>query len=302
MTLASEVQVAESARGTRGPWALLSSRAAPPTTDAMRSGLTAKRLHLALRFASLGLALGAWQVVSSRHLDLGIVNFANVPAPTEVLRAGAELLGSPKLLEHVRSSVARVFGGFAAAGLVGIAIGLLVGRSRLAADALLPSLEVLRPIPGVAWIPLAILMFPSSELSMVFITFMGALFQILLNTIHGVEALDRRLISSAQCLGANRLQIFREVVLPGALPSIITGLSIGMGTSWFCLVTAEMIAGQYGIGYYTWESYNLQRYPEIVVGMLLIGVFGMASSALVKRVGAALTPWYRTGGGANRVG
>ncbi len=87
--------------------------------------------------------------------------------------------------------------------------------------------------------------------------------------------------------------MFREVILPGALPTIITGLSIGMGTSWFCLVTAEMIAGQYGIGYYTWESYNLQKYPDIVVGMMIIGVFGMLSSALIKHGGALLMPWYR---------
>ena len=92
--------------------------------------------------------------------------------------------------------------------------------------------------------------------------------------------------------------MLREVVLPGALPSIVTGLSIGMGTAWFCLVTAEMIAGQYGIGYYTWESYNLQRYPDIVVGMLVIGVFGMVSSALVKRLGLLLMPWYQPGGAA----
>jgi NitT/TauT family transport system permease protein len=174
----------------------------------------------------------------------------------------------------------------------------VVGRSRRLGDLVMPSLEVLRPIPGVAWIPLAILMFPSAELSMVFITFMGAFFPILLSTIHGVESIDARLLVSARCLGARPLQLFREVVLPGSLPHVVTGLSIGMGTSWFCLVTAEMIAGQLGIGYYTWESYNLQRYPEIVVGMLLIGLLGMGSSVLLRRAGAWLTPWYRPEAGA----
>jgi NitT/TauT family transport system permease protein len=86
--------------------------------------------------------------------------------------------------------------------------------------------------------------------------------------------------------------VFIEVILAGAAPGIFTGLAIGMGTSWFCLVTAEMIAGQYGIGYYTWESYNLQRYPEIVVGMVAIGLFGTISSMLVKHGGRLLTPWY----------
>ncbi|RZL29901.1 MAG: ABC transporter permease, partial [Rubrivivax sp.] len=174
---------------------------------------------------------------------------------------------------------------------IGVTLGLLIGRLPLANRLLLPPLEVLRPIPAVAWIPLAILMFPSSEGSMVFITFVGALFPILLNTIHGVEAVDARLIASAKGLGTKGWRLFTEVIAPGAAPSIFTGLSIGMGTCWFCLVTAEMIAGQYGIGYYTWESYTVQAYPDIVVGMLVIGALGMGSSALIKWAGARLTPW-----------
>ena len=128
---------------------------------------------------------------------------------------------------------------------------------------------------------------------MVFITFMGALFPVVLNTIHGVEALEPRLEASARCLGARGWDVFWELVLPGALPQIFTGLGIGMGTAWFCLVTAEMIAGQYGIGYYTWEAYNLQRYPDIVLGMLIIGALGLGSSALVRGMGRALFPWYQ---------
>ncbi|MGZ5884853.1 MAG: ABC transporter permease, partial [Burkholderiaceae bacterium] len=187
----------------------------------------------------------------------------------------------------------RVFSGFLVAAVIGILLGLVIGRSRWAEDALLPPLEVLRPIPAVAWIPLAILMFPSSEMSMIFITFTGALFPILLNTIHGVESVDPRLIASARSLGSGRYSVFTEVILPGAAPSIVTGLSIGMGTAWFCLVTAEMISGQFGIGYYTWASYTIQNYSEIVVGMLFIGVFGMGSSVLVKRIGNALMPWHQ---------
>jgi NitT/TauT family transport system permease protein len=145
----------------------------------------------------------------------------------------------------------------------------------------------------VAWIPLAIMMFASSEVSMIFITFIGAFFPILLNTIHGVETIDRNLIAASRSLGAGRWAIFREVVLPGSLPSVVTGLSIGMGTCWFSLVSAEMISGQFGIGYYTWEAYNLQKYPPIVVGMIAIGLLGMGSSALVRVAGAVLMPWRR---------
>jgi NitT/TauT family transport system permease protein len=187
-----------------------------------------------------------------------------------------------------------VFSGYAAAALSGIVLGVAIGRSRLAADLLLPPLELIRPIPAVAWIPLAILAFPSSELSMIFITFTGAIFPILLNTVHGVESVDPRLLASARSLGAGRRALLWEVILPGALPNIVTGLAIGMGTSWFCLVAAEMISGQFGVGYYTWEAYTLQNYPDIVVGMIFIGLLGMASSFGVRAIGARLTPWVRT--------
>lgn len=248
-----------------------------------------------LRLASIAVCLLVWQAASRLRLDLGVVTFANVPAPSDVLEAAVALAQSSKMFDHVSSSLRRVGIGYAIAAILGIGLGLAVGRSRRAADVLLPPLELLRPIPAVAWIPLAVLMFPSSEASMIYITFVGALFPILLNTVHGVENVDPRLVASAQSLGGTRGAILREVILPGAAPSIVTGLAIGMGTSWFCLVTAEMISGQFGIGYYTWESYTLQNYPDIVVGMALIGVLGMGSSALLRWIGGVLTPWHAPG-------
>jgi NitT/TauT family transport system permease protein len=247
-----------------------------------------------VRIASLVLFIGLWQLASTSRLHLGIVTFANVPAPSESLAAFIALVQSGKLVPHLVSSLLRVFTGFAIAALTGIILGLAIARSKFFEDVLLPPLEILRPIPAVAWIPLAILMFPSSETSMIFITFTGALFPILLNTMHGVESVDPRLVFSARSLGAGRRAILIEVIVPAALPSIVTGLAIGMGTAWFCLVTAEMISGQFGIGYYTWESYTLQNYPDIIVGMLLIGALGMASSVLVRKIGAVLTPWRST--------
>jgi NitT/TauT family transport system permease protein len=228
--------------------------------------------RLLLRILSIGACVLAWQWASSHHVDLGLVTFQNVPSPKDVFDAATALLASPKLGMHLRASILRVFAGFAAALVAGIGLGLVIGRSR--------------------WIPLAILMFPSSEMSMVYITFIGALFPILLNTVHGVEGVDPRLIASSRSLGAGRGAIFTEVILPAAAPSIVTGLSIGMGNAWFCLVTAEMISGQFGIGYYTWASYTIQNYPDIVVGMLFIGVIGMGSSVLVKKIGKLFMPWY----------
>lgn len=267
----------------------------PPSNAGRRRHLV-PAAHIALRVAAVLACVLVWHLLSTGRVHLGLVTFANVPPPVEVLETGWAFAQSPKLVPHLASSLQRVGLGFGLAALAGVGLGLLIGRLRWVRDVLLPPLEVIRPIPAVAWIPLAILMFPSSEGSMVFITFIGALFPILLSTIHGVEAVDPRLIASARSLGTGRWRLFTEVIGPGASPSIVTGLSIGMGTCWFCLVTAEMIAGQYGIGYYTWESYTIQNYADIVVGMLLIGVLGMGSSALIRAGGQWLMPWYRPQG------
>jgi NitT/TauT family transport system permease protein len=245
---------------------------------------------------SISCWLLAWELASRYELDL-FFRFENIPAPSEVVLALTELLQTPKFAAHVGNSVQRIFLGFSIAAVLAVATGLLIGRFRLAAQSLLPPLEVIRPIPAVAWIPIAILLFASAEQSMVFITFIGAFFPILLSTIHGVEALDRRLVFASLSLGAGPVDVFKEVILPGALPSIVTGLSIGMGTSWFSLVTAEMISGQYGIGYYTWEAYTLQKYPSIVLGMIAIGVLGMGSSFLIRVSGRRLMPWFESAGG-----
>jgi NitT/TauT family transport system permease protein len=241
---------------------------------------------------SCGIWLALWQLASVQEWSF-FLRFENVPAPTEVLLAAGELFRAPKFGSHVGNSLARVFVGYGVAAVLAVGLGLLIGRFRLAAQALLPPLEILRPIPAVAWIPLAILLFASAEQSMVFITFIGAFFPILLNTIHGVESIDRRLVYASVSLGAGPLSVFSEVIFPGALPSIVTGLSIGMGTSWFSLVTAEMISGQFGIGYYTWEAYTLQAYPNIVLGMITIGVLGMGSSFFIKWLGRRSTPWFQ---------
>jgi NitT/TauT family transport system permease protein len=247
-----------------------------------------------LRLLSVAACLAFWQAASVRKWN-AFVRFENVPAPTEVAASAARLFRSPLFFSHVSHSLRRVLAGYLVAALAAVPLGLLVGRFRTAADLVMTPIELLRPIPGVAWIPLAILMFPTAESSMVYITFLGAFFPILLGTILGVGGVDRRLVQASMTLGAGPSAIFREVLLPGALPSILTGMSIGMGTAWFLLVTAEMISGQFGIGYCTWEAYTLQKYPDIVLGMAVMGVLGMGSSVLIQLAGRRLTPWLRGG-------
>jgi NitT/TauT family transport system permease protein len=276
--------------------AVLASRAAaPPAPWRAVAALRRRAADWLAQAAAIVAFVLLWHWLAATHAKLGIVSFQNVPTPIAALDAGRDLLESGKLGRHLGYSLWRVVAGFVSAALVGTALGLAIGRFAPVRRALLPPLELLRPIPAVAWIPLAILMFPSAELSMVFITFLGALFPVLLNTIHGVEGVDRRLIAAARSLGTGRWQMFTQVILPAAAPSIATGLAIGMGTCWFCLVSAEMISGQFGIGYYTWESYTLQSYGGIVVGMLVIGLLGMGCSALIRLVARLAMPWAATG-------
>jgi NitT/TauT family transport system permease protein len=244
----------------------------------------------ALRALSIGLFLLAWHLATLWDLDV-YVRFQNIPSPGDVLAEAIELFGSRAFYVHILASLERIWLGFAIATVLGVGSGLLIGWFTVAEDTLLPPIELLRPIPAVAWVPISIMLWPTERSSIVFITTLGAFFPIVLNTIHGVEGIDRQLVRAATSLGAKRAAIFREVVLPGALPSIVTGLSVGMGVSWICLISAEMISGQFGVGYFTWVAYGIVKYAQIVVGMLTIGVLGMLSSLTVRLIGARFMPW-----------
>ena len=244
----------------------------------------------ALRIASVGLFFAAWHVATTRRVEF-YVRFQNVPSPAQVLEEAVDLFSTAPFYVHILASLERIWLGFAIATVLGVGLGLLIGWFRPAADVLWPLVELLRPIPAVAWVPLSIMLWPTERSSIVFITALGAFFPIVLNTVHGAEGIDRQLVRAATSLGAGQAAIFREVVIPGALPAIVTGLSVGMGVSWLCLISAEMISGQFGIGYFTWVAYGIVKYSQIVVGMLVIGVLGMLSSALIRVIGALGMPW-----------
>ncbi|AFZ50033.1 ABC transporter permease [Dactylococcopsis salina] len=238
---------------------------------------------------SLILFFGIWQILCVVQFNL-FINFSFVPSPLEVLSATIEFIFDEPLV-HIKASVFRVLMGYLIASILGITMGILIGWSQILEDLVFLPLELLRPIPAVAWIPLAILMFPSAEAGMIYITFVGAFFPILISTIRGVKNTNQVFIRVGQCLGAKQWHFLKDIVLPGALPSIINGLIIGMGTSWFCVVTAEIIAGRVGIGYVTWESYVTSNYPPIVMGMLLIGLMGSLSTLVMDRLLSTLMPW-----------
>jgi NitT/TauT family transport system permease protein len=219
------------------------------------------------------------------------MRFTNVPTPGEVLQKVFEVNQSGKFLVNIGISVRRILIGFGVATMIAVPLGLLIGRYKLVRDLALPICEVLRPIPAIAWVPMAIMLWPTNEVSIVFITFLGSFFPILLNTIHGVHTLDAVLIRAARCLGASELHLFLNVILPGAMPHIFTGLSVGMGVAWVSLIAAEMISGQFGVGYFTWEAYSLVSYSEIGLGMITIGILGLLCSGAIRMLGMLVMPW-----------
>jgi NitT/TauT family transport system permease protein len=242
----------------------------------------------------LSLAAGVllWHFACGYNLNY-FIRFDNVPGPLVVLTALIKHVHEAKFYIHILVSIERILIGFAMATMIGICLGVIMGRSRIARDMVTPYIEILRPIPAVAWIPLAILMWPTEESSIIYITFLGALFPIVLNTVHGVEQTPEVLVRAALSLGASPLHIFWHVVMPAALPSIATGLAIGMGVAWFSLLAGEIISGQYGIGYFTWNAYSLINYPDIVVGMLVIGGLGTLSTLAVRKITQPMLSWQR---------
>jgi NitT/TauT family transport system permease protein len=226
---------------------------------------------------------------------------SNVPAPSAVAVEMWRLLQDPSFWHSAYLSTVRVFEGFFAAMAIGIPLGLTMAVSRTFYGISFPVFEVLRPIPPLAWVPAAIIFWPTQELSIAFVTFLGAFFTIVINVIGGAQAIDVRYFQAARSMGSSTWDIFRRIILPGTLPSIVVGATVGMGITWAVVVAAEMISGGGsagsmggaggGLGFFIWNSYVGGSYTQIVVGMISIGITGYISSALLRKIGAMITPW-----------
>ena len=249
-----------------------------------------------LGLVSIALFIGIWYLAVKYRVDF-YIRFNNIPAPYDVFNEAVRLSKSDTFLNNMVISLRRILLGFGIAVGIGVILGLVIGRYRLARQLMYPVLEILRPIPAIAWVPMAIMLWPSNEVSIVFITFIGSFFPILLNTVEGVKSVDPVLIRAARCLGASEFALLQQVILPASLPYIFTGLSVGMGVAWVSLIAAEMISGQFGIGYFTWEAYSLIQYPDIVIGMIVIGFLGLACSGAIRAVGRLLIPTTNQSGG-----
>jgi ABC-type nitrate/sulfonate/bicarbonate transport system permease component/CRP-like cAMP-binding protein len=198
---------------------------------------------------------------------------------------------TPEFYQHIWVSVRRVGIAFLLATALGVPLGLFMGWSKTFREYVFPVFETLRPIPILAWVPLAILMFQGAESPVIFLTFLASFFATALNTMLGVESIDESYSRAAYCLGASKWQVFREVIIPGAMPYIFTGLQISVGVAWFSLVAGEMVSGEFGLGYVINTSYTMVRYPTIIIGMVTLGAVGYITSALVRMLGDHMMQW-----------
>jgi NitT/TauT family transport system permease protein len=248
-----------------------------------------------LMLIGYALLVGAWYL----SVDLlALPRFADLPGLSQVVTEWISRdpsfglsIHTPVYYEHILTSIRRVGLAFMLATSLGVPVGLLLGWSPRFRDYVFPVLEVLRPIPILAWVPLAIIIFEGAESPVVFLTFLASFFATALNTQLGVRSIGAEYVLAARCLGAGRLDVFRHVILPGALPFIFTGLEVSIGVAWFSLVAAEMVSGQFGLGYVINTSYTMVQYPTIVIGMLTLGVVGYVTSAAVRLVGRLLMGW-----------
>jgi NitT/TauT family transport system permease protein len=195
---------------------------------------------------------------------------------------------------HALASARRVLTGFALGGAAGIALGTVAGMSGLFHRMLDPSLQLLRPVPIVAWIPLAVAWFGIEDRPAVFLIALGTFFPTYLNTRHGIRYVDPLLVRAARMLGyLGPREIFARVIFWAALPSIFTGLRIGLGIAWMCVVTSEMLAVKSGFGYMLWDSYNFLRADLIITGMISIAVVGFLTDRLMLAVQRRVMVWER---------
>ncbi|HEY1440241.1 MAG TPA: ABC transporter permease [Mycobacterium sp.] len=243
-----------------------------------------------LRVASVVGAIGLWQLLTAGKVRL-LLRFDTLPTVTEIVNALHRRLAAYEYWLDLAQSLIRILTGFGLAAVVGVATGVLLGRSRLFADLFGPLVELARPIPAIAMVPVAILLFPTDEAGIVFITFLAAYFPIMVSTRHAVRALPTLWEDSVRTLGGGRWTALSQVVLPGILPGVFGGLSVGMGVAWICVISAEMISGRLGVGYRTWQEYTVLAYPQVFVGIITIGVLGFATSAVVELVGRRVTRW-----------
>ena len=240
---------------------------------------------------TLAILLMIWQIAFGRP-------GATLPPPTQVWKEAKDLILDPFFVNgsqdiglgwRVLTSLQRVVVGFSLSAVVGVLMGAVVGQSVWAMRGLDPIFQILRTVPPLAWLPIALAAFRDSNPSAIFVIFITSIWPVLINTAVGVRNIPQDYRNVAQVLRLNQVEFFFKIMAPSAAPYIFTGLRIGIGLSWLSIVAAEMLTGGVGIGFFIWDAWNSSRLPDIVVALIYIGVVGFVLDRLVAALGSLIT-------------
>lgn len=240
-----------------------------------------------LSIISVLLFLGLWQFVTT----IGWIDQLFLPSPSSVVHRAYVMWQQGSFLTHILASARRVLVGFALASLVAVPLGILLGTSPAAKALCDPFLSILRPLPSMSWIPLSLLWLGITEEQKYSIVFMGSFASSVLYTVEATRSIDPILIRAAKNLGASPLAVMREVILPGALPSIIAGLRVMLGISWTCVISAELVAAREGLGFLIMNGKEYFLTDQVLLGMTLISITVIAIDAVFVRAERRIIPW-----------
>ncbi len=244
---------------------------------------------LAVSILSVVAMLGLWSVATNR----GWIAPIFFPSPQSVWKEAAVILGNGQLFTDIWMSSKRVFAGFVLAAAVAVPLGVVMGVWAPAKAIMDPFVSLLRPLPSITWIPLTILWLGIGEQQKVAIVFMGSWIYVLYYTLAAVQRVDPLLIRAARNLGARDFNVMWRVILPAALPAIIAGLKITLAISWSCVLSAELVAAQTGLGALIWQGKDWGNLPLVLVGMVAISITVLIADAIAERIERLLLPWER---------
>jgi sulfonate transport system permease protein len=260
---------------------------------ARRSAVSVRSYVPTQTFRRLVLPFGLlvlWQLTSAG----GLYDRSQLPAPLDVLRAGGELMTTGQLWSHMLTSTIRVGQGFAWGSVLALLLGLAVGLSRYVEDVVAPTVQAFRTIPSLAWVPLLILWLGIDEASKITLVAIGVFFPVYTNLVAGIRQIDRKLVEVGIAYGLRGLALARQVLLPAALPSLFTGLRMGLAQGWLFLVAAELIAASRGLGFLLIDSQNTGRADIIVLSIVLLALLGKSSDWLLQRLELRFLRWTDT--------
>lgn len=233
--------------------------------------------------------VAVWQILEI----IGVINPVTLPAPDTIVKKFISLLLNGKLLNHLLISVVRVLKGYLMAAMAGIVLGVIFGLSERLKRMTDLIIQIVKPIPPIAWIPLVILWFGIGEGSKVFLIFLGGFFTILINVIDGIQQTDQKLIEVSNVMETPRLKYVFQLVIPSAMPNIFTGLRVGLSACWMCVVAAELVASSTGLGYMIMNARQFCQTDVVIVGMITIGITGKLMDSLIRFIEKRVVIWNR---------